>query len=1429
MIGPHHAALGLAAIRVLLTTIFILILTLAAPASEARAMRGVALIIGNSAYQHLTPLTNPEADADAIEKLFDELGFETYDATDADLKKLRRTIDRFIEDAEGVDVALVYYAGHGVEAGGENYLVPVDADVSSLDDATEKLVPLSGIMSRLREVAPLSFVLLDACRDNPFPPGATIRTVPGAEPLAVAASGLGETRTMGKFGKAAVEGKTAAANDSIGTLIGFAAEPGQRALDGEPGGNSPYAAAVLRHVPAMAGEEISTVMRMVAEEVYLKTGGRQRPWVNENLRRLVYLGATPPEVEGAQGDILRERRQLLINIASLPSPERKAIEAVAREGGVSMDAVYAMLKRLGQDAPQDPVQLERLLQDQLAKLKELEAKVDAVESKDPEIARLSGLASQAMAEGAIDTALKIHEQAKERARDVSSNSLDDTEAALKERRMELAEVFASSARDNFAAFNYAQAAKDYEEAFSQVERWDDFSAWSYRGNQAVALMELGWKGGATDSLRKSAELARDIVVLSERLEDRANWALSQTFLGNTLATLGQRLNNQQMIADSIKAYEAALTVYAQDAYPKERRDVLQNLAGSTKQVAQRFEPARARVELAKAVKMFDELLANADRSQDGLGWASLGMSKGMTMIDLARIDADVPMLRDTIALLTDVAKEFEAGTSSQQSNALCNLANAWSELGIAAKQVKSLETADDYYGRCIPLTDKAITPVLYSDQLTARSLNYHNLYLQTDDAAWLDRAVPLLREARDSLDPAALPIEWRSANTALAGALLSVGRARKDAKSLAEALELYAASQKFFDPAKEPDQWADNLSRLADTRRNIGEIVPAKATFDLMLDEHEQALHSISAEKFPAVVTEIRQRISWISTATSRLQDKLPEDEAIALLQRGAAILERPLSDGPLASVQSELGRRTYIKAVAKDDAGLRQAILLYRRSLVEGAKDPDYDSWRVTQSNLGLALVELARIEKDNKLLKEAVGPLEQAIASTADVKSAFIDRKRLAETLDKLGNEGDLTWLRRAAAAWDDASIHIPPDANADDRGYVYTGQAITLQNLSYFTPGGSDEAIDGAIAAYRRAIAARTRQDDLAAWQGNVRALAEMLRITGENRRDKSRLSDAIALYRDLDGPGRSGGPDLDTDRLAHAVALVALGRQGGNLPAFADAMTIFDATLGSNPAGVPAATDKYVISAYSEALRQTGYDRQQVDVIRRSVAVLDAYEAAQPTPLASADAESIAFNRAEGELFVGDLASDTAALAHAAALYGSIAAGEPAAANLPWQNYLKSRKALAHLVLGEITDNPDDWRAGLDLIRDTVAATSQADNPQAWAQNTGDLAVAIARSARVGVTGDAELSKAVEMARDSLTTYRKLLPDDVPTAQSALGTALIENGRATATRAQIEEGLALIREAIAAKQAKSQTWTIPRMQKNVAYAEGLLKKM
>jgi uncharacterized caspase-like protein len=138
-------------------TVVAVLLLAALPVSAADALKGVALVIGNGKYEHLAKLANPENDAKAIEDLLSGLGFQTDVSSDRDARRLQRDLEGFAEDAEDADVAVLYYSGHGIEAGGENFLVPVDADLSALENASKSLVPVSGLIAELKAKVLLIF------------------------------------------------------------------------------------------------------------------------------------------------------------------------------------------------------------------------------------------------------------------------------------------------------------------------------------------------------------------------------------------------------------------------------------------------------------------------------------------------------------------------------------------------------------------------------------------------------------------------------------------------------------------------------------------------------------------------------------------------------------------------------------------------------------------------------------------------------------------------------------------------------------------------------------------------------------------------------------------------------------------------------------------------------------------------------------------------------------------------------------------------------------------------------------------------------------------------------------------------------------------------------------------------------------------------
>ncbi len=237
-------------------------------ATAAAAERRVALVIGNSVYKNASSLPNTINDSTAIAALFKSVGFEVViSRNDLGVVDFKRSVREFLITAENADMAVVYYAGHGIEIGGTNYLVPVDAKLSRDYDVDDEAVSLDRIIWALQTVRRLRLILLDACRDNPF--AAKLRSA-GAR--AAARGGLAKIEEV-----------------SADTLVAYAAKAGSISYDGD-GINSPYATALIKHL-AEPGLDIRIALGRVRDDVVAMTAGRQEPFIYGSLG-----GATIPLV-----------------------------------------------------------------------------------------------------------------------------------------------------------------------------------------------------------------------------------------------------------------------------------------------------------------------------------------------------------------------------------------------------------------------------------------------------------------------------------------------------------------------------------------------------------------------------------------------------------------------------------------------------------------------------------------------------------------------------------------------------------------------------------------------------------------------------------------------------------------------------------------------------------------------------------------------------------------------------------------------------------------------------------------------------------------------------------------------------------------------------------------------------------------------------
>jgi uncharacterized caspase-like protein len=250
-------------------------LLLAAP---AHAEKRVALVVGNSAYKQANPLPNPVNDASEIASALKASGFDVILGVDLDKRTFDTKVRDFAELLESADVAIFFYAGHGLQVAGRNYLIPVDARLAGERDLDFDAENLDFILKQMElgRADKTNIVFLDACRDNPF-----------AQNLA---------RSMGT--RSASIGKGLAQVDTgVGTFIAYSTQPGNVALDGK-GKNSPFTAALAKHVRE-PGRDLTSVMIEVRKDVLAATDGKQVPWDHSALTGEFYFQPTAAQQRSA--------------------------------------------------------------------------------------------------------------------------------------------------------------------------------------------------------------------------------------------------------------------------------------------------------------------------------------------------------------------------------------------------------------------------------------------------------------------------------------------------------------------------------------------------------------------------------------------------------------------------------------------------------------------------------------------------------------------------------------------------------------------------------------------------------------------------------------------------------------------------------------------------------------------------------------------------------------------------------------------------------------------------------------------------------------------------------------------------------------------------------------------------------------------------
>ena len=351
----------------------------------------VALVIGTSRYDQLTDLPNPRSDAAALAEALSDLGFDVTEESNPDTEDLRDALADFAEDAAGADLALVFYAGHGVEIAGENRLLPTDATADSLDSLAATSLPLTDIAQTLATLAPAAILIVDACRNDPF----------AGTPLADA------TRAATALEDPALEDPTrpiapgfARVGPAQGLLYAFSTAPGDVASDGPEGANSPFTAALLRHL-AKPGLELRTVLTLVTEDVHDRTRGAQTPYFESGLPELIFAAGQPAD--------LTERDALLLAMADLTPDLRDQVETLAATRAMPLAPLYAALLTLPPDTSR--ADLDRALTEAADAYASFQDQLALLSEADPRVADLRAQAAQALDLGEGATADALFRQA----------------------------------------------------------------------------------------------------------------------------------------------------------------------------------------------------------------------------------------------------------------------------------------------------------------------------------------------------------------------------------------------------------------------------------------------------------------------------------------------------------------------------------------------------------------------------------------------------------------------------------------------------------------------------------------------------------------------------------------------------------------------------------------------------------------------------------------------------------------------------------------------------------------------------------------------------------------------------------------------------------------------------------------------------------
>ena len=1080
-------------------------------------LRGVALIIGQSKYKHLTELPNPVNDADKLDKLLTQLGFETTTVEDRKLRRLKRDIEYLVEDSAEADVALLYYSGHGIEVAGVNYLIPVDVKVSNAAVNARKLINLNEVLERLSRRAKVVIILLDACRDNPFPEGTQIRGSAAIEVEGDQAKGQEEERGevaesvllhrgggLGVMrGMKRIQTDSHQPHDLLGEVIGYAAAPGHVALDGPVGGSSPYASALVKHLAA-PNLEFGQVMTLVAEEVYLSTKGKQRPWVNASLRRLLYFGGAVKRTSEENSLIEGERRQLLLTLSTVPPMMRRTIEGVASVNGLPMDALFAMLKQLEIDPEGGSEALAEQLKKGAKRLKKMMKERASLSATDPEIKRLLKLADRALAEGALDAASRFYRRAKKRVK-VLEGTVSDAEEQVRRRRLEFAGVFAGSARTNELASDWRGAAQDWGQAAEQVKLWDAELYFDYRDSQVNALMDAGEHQMDQEALDEAVEMLKELGQEVTQDKDPIRWRRHQKLRALVGLIQGELEGDPEAIEQAVNRLRSALSSYEKG----DRKRILdqREKRGSTQRVNQ---------------ILGDEISAH---THAGTGAGETEGLEKETEIESQR--AVQPMNEEALFLTFD-------------------LAGAYFKLGELKGSVTPLTEAVTLYEKMISQGDQSLDLVTWATVQNNLGLALLRLGERVSEPLPLRRAKDAFQAALSVYTQSDYPMDWSIAHNNLGLALLRLGERVADRSILREAAASFERSLEERVRERLPMEWAMTQSNLCLAQYTLGEREAGVETLKQAVVACRAALEEYTEERAPHFWATTQNNLSMtlhILGARTRGVEVLEEALRVSRsIQRVYARESLPIG---WAIIQNGIGN--ILNSLGERLSGytrLDQAVEAFDAAMSVFNQEDSPIQWAILQNNRALPLRERGRRALDLQALTEARASLDRALSVRSEAELPLEWSMSLTNRAEVLLFISSLTG---GVELIEEVIQHLQSALTVRTREEVPLDWATTTTLLAraHLRRAHSESAqpddLERAEALIREALEENIRSRAPLEWAKSQRVLGQVLMARGEAKASRLVLVEALEEVK----PDQSRFEWLETQLILAQADLRALG--------------------------------------------------------------------------------------------------------------------------------------------------------------------------------------------------------------------------------------------------------------------------------------------